>query len=187
MNPSTTLSAQAPPEANSAQPACTDYFSTARLRSELRSRALTGVSVTLIAQACVFAISTVGTIVLARLLTPHDFGLVTMVLAFSFLLQNFGMNGFVEPTIQREEIDHKQVSTLYWINVGINLMLMLIFMASAPLVARFYNEPELKPIVVVMAISILFGGAATQHQGLLRRNMEFAKVAGFDIASTTCS
>ena len=169
------------------RPPCTDYFSAARLRPDLRSKALTGASVTLVAQTCAFAIGTVGTIVLARLLTPHDFGLVTMVLTFSFLLQNFGLNGFIEATIQREEIDHKQVSTLHWINVGINLMLTLIFMASAPLVARFYGEPLLKPIVVVMAIAILFGGAATQHQGLLRRNMEFGKVAGCDIAATIAS
>jgi PST family polysaccharide transporter len=153
----------------------------------LRSKALTGASITLVGQTCAFAIGTVGTIVLARLLTPHDFGLVTMVLAFSLLLQNFGMNGFIEATIQKERIDHAQVSTLYWINVAINFVLMLIFMASAPIIAWFYNEPLLKPIVVVMAISILFGGAATQHQGLLRRNMEFAKVAGVDIAAVLAS
>ncbi|PYR62550.1 MAG: hypothetical protein DMF91_06305 [Acidobacteria bacterium] len=187
MTPSTTLSAQAPPEANSAQPACTDYFSTARLRSELRSRALTGVSVTLIAQACVFVVSTVGTIVLARLLTPHDFGLVAMVLAFSFLLQNFGLNGFVEAIIQRENIDHKQVSTLWWINVGINLVLALLFWALAPAIAWFYGEPLLKPIVAVMAVSILFGGLSTQHQALLRRNMEFVRIAGCDIGATLAS
>jgi PST family polysaccharide transporter len=145
------------------------------------------VSVTLIAQACAFAVSTVGTIVLARLLTPHDFGLVAMVLAFSFLLQNFGLNGFVEAIIQRENIDHRQVSTLWWINVGINLMLALLFVALAPAIVWFYGEPSLKPIVAVMALSILFGGLSTQHQALLRRNMEFTKIAGCDIGATLAS
>jgi PST family polysaccharide transporter len=145
------------------------------------------VGVTLIAQACAFAISTIGTIVLARLLAPHDFGLVAMVLAFSFLLQNFGLNGFVEAIIQREQIDHKQVSTLWWINAGINLALALLFVALAPAVAWFYAEPLLQPIVVVMALSILFAGLSTEHQALLRRNMEFAKIAGCDIGATLAS
>jgi O-antigen/teichoic acid export membrane protein len=171
-------------EGESTQP---DYFATARLRPDLRSRALAGVSVTLVAQTCAFVISTVGTILLARLLTPHDFGLVTMVLAFSFLLQNFGMNGFIEATIQKDDIDHRQVSTLYWINVAINLTLALLFSALAPAIAWFYNEPVLKPIALVMAISILFGGLATQHQALLRRNMQFARIAVIDVGATFAS
>lgn len=138
-----------------------DYFSTDHLRTDLRTRALRGASVTLIAQACTYGIGTVGTIILARLLTPHDFGLVTMVLAFSLLLQNFGSNGFIEATIQRQEIHHKQISTLFWVNVGINLMLTLLFMASAPVIAWFYKEPLLKPIVVAIAVSILLSGLST--------------------------
>src|SRR5438270_8703870 len=79
-----------------------DYFTTDHLRADLRGRALRGASVTLFAQTCTYAIATVGTVILARLLTPHDFGLMTMALSFSLLLQNFGTNGFVEATIQRE-------------------------------------------------------------------------------------
>src|SRR2546425_8796795 len=130
-------------EAEPCETAWRNYFSTAHLKSDFRRKTLTGVSITLVAQTCAFVMSTVGTIVLARLLTPRDFGLVTMVLAFSLLLQSFGMNGLIEATIQREEIDHTQISTLHWINVGINFVLMLIFMASAPLIASFYNEPLL--------------------------------------------
>lgn len=86
-----------------------DYFNTDHLRSGLRTRALRGASVTVVAQICNIGIGTLGTIILARLLTPDDFGLVTMVLAFSLLLQNFGVNGFTEATIQRQKIEHKQM------------------------------------------------------------------------------
>src|SRR5216683_7711518 len=164
-------------EPRSAPSASKDYFGGDHLRPDLRGRALRGASVTLIAQTCTYGLATVGTIILARLLTPHDFGLVTMALSFSMLLQNFGTNGFIEATIQREEINHKQVSTLHWINVAINLTLTLLFMASAPLIAWFYKEPLLKPIVLMIAIPILLGGVSTQHQALLRRNMEFYKIA----------
>jgi O-antigen/teichoic acid export membrane protein len=183
MNASEAISLPSVPETVPA-PVGRDYFSVAGLRSDLRSRALTGATITLVAQACGFALSTVGTIVLARLLTPHDFGLVAMVLAFSFLLQNFGLNGFVEAIIQREHIDHRQVSTLWWINAALNLALALLFVALGPAIAQFYGEPLLTPIVAAMALSILFGGLSTQHQALLRRNMEFGKVAACEVGGT---
>jgi O-antigen/teichoic acid export membrane protein len=164
-----------------------DYFNTVHLMSDLRGHALRGTSITLVAQIVAFGISTIGTVILARLLTPHDFGLVAMVLSASLLLQGFGTNGFIEATIQREEIDHKQISNLCWINVGINLMLTLAFMALAPAIAWFYKEPLLKPIVVAIAVSILFGGTSTQHQALLRRHMEFYKIAACDIVAMLAS
>jgi PST family polysaccharide transporter len=146
-----------------------------------------GASITLIAQVCIYGISSVGTIILARLLTPHDFGLVTMVLSISLLLGNFGANGFIEAIIQKEEINNRQISTLFWINVGINFILMLLFMTSASGIAWFYQEPLLKPIVLTMAISILLSGLSNQHQGLLRRNMEFLKTSFIEVIATIIS
>ena len=168
-------------------PAPSDHFRTDHLRSDLRGRALRGAGVTLIAQTGTYVLSTVGTIILARLMTPHDFGLVTMVLSFSLLLQNFGTNGFIEATIQREHVDHQQLSTLHWINVTINGILALLFMAAAPVIAQFYKEPLLKPIVLVMALTIFFGGLSNQHQALLRRKMEFNKIAACDVVATLAS
>ena len=164
-----------------------DYFGTEHLRRDLRGRALAGASVTFIAQLCSFGLGIAGTVILARLLTPRDFGLVTMVLAFSLLLQNFGVNGFIEATIQKENLNHEHVNALFWVNAAINLGLALLFMASAPLLVWFYKEPLLGPIVVGIAVSILFSGLSTQQQALLRRNMEFRKVAVTDVGATLAS
>lgn len=150
-----------------------DYFRTEHLKTDLKTRAVRGASVTVAGQVTSFAVQMGGTIMLARLLTPDDFGLVTMVLSISLLLQNFGGNGFIEAVVQRKEIDHKQISTLFWINAGISLLLMAAFIASAPLIAALYKEPRLKPIVAAMAASIFFGGLSNQHVSLLIRNMQF--------------
>ncbi len=151
----------------------TEYFDTKHLRSGLKTRALRGASLTMAGQLASFVIQMTGTIVLARLLTPKDFGLVTMVLSVSLLLQGFGGNGFIEAVVQKEEINHRQISTLFWINAGMSFMLMLLFMASAPIIAAFYKEPRLKPIVLVLAGTILFGGLSNQHVSILTRNMQF--------------
>lgn len=152
---------------------CNDYFSTEHLKSNLRKRALLGASATFIAQGCSFCIKMGGTIILARLLSPDDFGLVAMALVFSLLLQNFGVNGFTEAIIQSKDINHEQISTLFWINVSISLGLALLFIVSSPVIAWFYKEPRLKFIVIVMAASIVFTGLSTEHLALLKRNMQF--------------
>ncbi len=164
-----------------------DYFSTDHLRTGLRTRALRGASVTLIAQASIFGAGILGSIILARLLTPADFGLVTMVLSFGMVLQSFGTNGFIEATIQREEVHHKQVSTFFWIGVALSFFLTLVFMALAPAIAWFYHEPRLKPIVLAFAGSILLAGLSTQHQALLKRNMQFYRVSAYETAATLIS
>ncbi len=163
------------------------YFSTDHLKTGLKTRALRGASITVAAQACTYGIGTVGTIIVARLLSPHDFGLVTMVLAFSILLQSIASNGFFEAAVQKKEIHHRQISTLFWINAGFGLILTLFFIVSAPVIAWFYNEPILKPIVVAMAVSIQLAGLSNQHRALLTRSMQFFKTSAIEVVAAFIS
>ena len=153
------------------------YFDRGQVDSQLRLKALQGASATVIAQISNFTISTLGTILLARLLSPDDFGLIAMVLIFSLVLQNFGTNGFTELIIQRPDISHRQVSTLFWINVIVNFILSLLLFAASPLLAWFYREPRLIGIISVISTSILFSALSTPHLALLQRNMQFHKTA----------
>jgi len=146
---------------------------TKHLQSDLKRRAIRGAGFTTSASTVNFGIQTIGTIVLARLLSPEDFGLVAMVSAFSLLIQNFGINGFTEAVVQREEITHDQMSKLFWTNLIIMLTLTLTFMAMSPFIVWFYKEPQLKRIAIAMSFSILSGGLATCHQALLVRGMKF--------------
>lgn len=165
----------------------TDYFGTDNLKKGLKTRALRGATVSVISQLLMFVIQTGGTILLARLLMPGDFGLVTMVLSISLLLQNFGVNGFTEAIIQKDIINHGQISTLFWINAGISLLLALLFVGSAPVIVWFYKEPRLYGITVAIASSILFAGLSTQHLALLKRNMQFNKISINNVIGTTIS
>ncbi len=125
-----------------------------------------------------------STIVLARLLTPTDFGLVAMVTAVTVIASGFADLGLTEATIQRKDITHRQVSTLFWINVGMGLFLTLLTAAMAPLLAKFYREPKLFGITLVASVSFLIGGLRGQHNALLKRQMRFKSVAIRDIISS---
>ena len=109
-----------------------EYFRSDEYRSNLRKHAVRGTGATLVSQFSTFFIQMVGVVFLARLLTPEDFGLVAMVLAiyaFFRLMRNFGL---IDATIQEKELDHRKVSTLFWVNAAFSVLIMLIFMALGP-------------------------------------------------------
>ena len=96
-----------------------DYFNTDHLKVGLKGKAMRGAGITLFASGSSFFVHIFSTVVLARLLTPEDFGLIAMVTAFSLLLQNFGVNGFSEAIIQKNDLNHRTMSALFWINAEI--------------------------------------------------------------------
>jgi len=153
----------------------------------LRRLAIRGAGVTVLAQSLGFAIQMIATVVLARLLTPADFGLVIMVTTFSLLLMNFGLNGFTEAVLQREEIDHALASNLFWINVGLGLLLTIGFAAAGPLLARFYGDLRVAAVAVAMSVTIFFTCLSVQHLALLKRAMRFSVISANDIFARAVS
>jgi len=162
-----------------------DYFNTGHLRTDLKKRAVRGAGFTVLSQALTFLMHIVSTMVLARLLTPDDFGLVAMVVTFSLLLQNVGLNGFTEAIMQKEELDQRLISTLFWINIATSLGLTLLFMAASPILSWLYHEPRLQAISIGVALSIIFTGLANIHAALLKRTMEFKVMSAIFFASRT--
>jgi O-antigen/teichoic acid export membrane protein len=152
------------------------YFARPEI-SSLRTKAVKGGGVNVVSAMISFAIQTVGVIVLGRLLKPGDFGVVTMVTAFTVLLMNFGFNGFTEYIIQRKSLDEKELTSIFWLHALISLGMMAGFAALGPALAGFYNEPAIGPIVAVMSAGILAQMLSTVQFAILKRKMEFGKLA----------
>lgn len=153
------------------------------LGGDLRARSVHGGVVTLSSQAGKFFLTLGSTALLARLLTPEDFGLIAMVLSVIGFIANFKDMGLATATVQRAEISHSEVSTLFWINVAISVALMSATAALAPALAWLYDEPRLTQMTLVLAGTIVFSGLTVQHQALLRRQMRFAALAIVEIAA----
>src|SRR5437660_1083830 len=160
-----------------------DALSIEHLQEDLRGRSVRGVTATLTSQGALFLIQSVSMIVLARLLTPADFGLVAMVTAVSDLATPFADVGLSQATIQRKEISHAQVSTLFWINVAIGLVFAFVMVGLGPVLARFYGEPRLKGITALMSLTFLIAGVRAQPEALLKRQMRFSSLAIRNVAS----
>jgi polysaccharide transporter, PST family len=165
----------------------TGAFRPAAAGDGLRRLAVRGAGVTVLSQSLGFAIQMIATVTLARLLSPADFGLVTMVTTFSLLLMNVGLNGFTEAVLQRHEIDHSLASNLFWINACLGLLLAMGFAAAGPLLAWFYGDPRVARVAVAMSLTIFVTSLSVQHLALLKRAMRFSVVAGNDILARSVS
>ncbi len=164
-----------------------EYFRSDHLKTGIKKRFIASAKVTLISQLLSSAITFVGVIILARIIAPEYFGLLSMTATLILLLQNFGVNGFTEAIIQQEDINHKEVSSLFWVNIAISFFLSVLVVCFSPLIASFYRDSRLVPIINVMSISILMGGLSTIHIALLARNMKFTRIAGIRLASAVLS
>jgi len=153
----------------------------------LRRLAVRGAGVTVFAQATVFGLQLIATVVLARLLLPSDFGVVIMVTTFSLVLMSFGQNGYSEAVIQREQIDHFLASNLFWINFGAGLVLAIGFAAAGRLLARFYGDPRVAAVAACISISIFLSGLSVLHVALLKRALRFSVTSTIDVLSNVVS
>jgi PST family polysaccharide transporter len=127
----------------------------------------------------------VSTMILARLLTPRDFGLVAMVTTVTSFLGVFKDAGLSIATVQRERITHAQVSNLFWINIAVSAVTALTLATAAPVIARFYHTPRLIGITLCLSITFLISGSTIQHQALLKRQMRFKAMALIEVGSIT--
>jgi O-antigen/teichoic acid export membrane protein len=144
---------------------------------KLRRTAVRGAAVSIAGQTAGFVLQMGSVMVLARLLTPADFGIVTMVTTFNLLFRSFGLNGFTELIMQREDISESLISNLFWINLGIGTILTLAFAASGTLLAMFFHDPAVASVAVGMSSTIVLGSLACIHLALLQRAMHFRTVA----------
>jgi PST family polysaccharide transporter len=109
--------------------------------------------------------------------------MVAVVTGFISLFRDLGLS---QATVQKEKINAAQVSTLFWINLILSIVVMLVTAALAPAVSWFYSEPRLTKIMVVYAVGFVFGGLTVQHDALLRRQMRFVALTGTDLVSLLC-
>lgn len=160
-----------------------NFFDTEHIEVDLKGRSVRGGAVTMIGQGARLFLQIGSMVVLARLLTPQDFGLIAMVTVVTSFVALFKDMGLSMATIQKAEINHGQISTLFWINVTISFGLMFLTAAIAPAIAWFYHEPRLTWITLALAGAFIFGGLSIQHQALLRRQMHFGRLAMIEIVS----
>ncbi len=162
-------------------------FSTDHIERNLGRRSAQGAMITISERVVTVLLSLGGTAILARLLSLDDFGLVAMVGIVVGFVSIFRDAGLSMATVQQKTINRAQISTIFWFNVLLGLMLAVTLAALAPVVAWFYGRPELVGITLVTSTTFLLGGMMAQHQALLRRQMRFGVMASIRLAAQVVS
>jgi len=160
-----------------------EHLRTDHLLHNLGKRAISGGFVTVAAQAAKFVLNFAAAAVLARLLSPKDFGLVGMVLVVTGLVGIFRELGLSTATVQRETITQQQISNLFWINVLVSGFLTVFSFGLAPLIALFYHDPRVAKITMVLSLTFVLTGSTVQHLALLTRQMRFRAIAVIEVIS----
>lgn len=135
-----------------------------------------------LAQLARIAFSFLATIVIARLLSPEDFGVTAMVgplLTLLTLFQDFGLSA---ATIQARTLSQAQSNALFWLNTGISAGLALLLLALSPLVTLFYGDARAGHVAAASAASLFLGSLGLQHSALLSRGMRFKVLGLIDLA-----
>jgi O-antigen/teichoic acid export membrane protein len=159
------------------------HLRTDHLLTDLKQRTVSSAFITFVAQGAQFALNFASIMILARLLSPKDFGLFAMVTTVMGLLNVFKDARLSTATVQREFITHAQVSNLFWINVAVSGAIGLVLAISSPVIAWFYHEPRLVPITLLLSVTFLLSGLAVQHTALLNRQMRFKVIAFIQVSS----
>ena len=154
---------------------------------DLKQRTVRGGAARVGAQAANFVLRLGSLMILARLLSPKDFGLVGMVTAVTGVLSLFRDFGLSAATVQRPEVTEEQMSTLFWINLLVGALLGVIGVAGAPAIAAFYHEPKLVSIGAALSLGFVFNAAGVQHSALLQRQLRFTALSVINVIALVIS
>lgn len=111
--------------------------------------------------------------ILARLLFPEDFGLLGLAMVFASLTDSFVDFGFGNAIIQKQRVNKVQLSTVFWINMLMAALLGVMMFFSAPLVAYYFEMPQLKGITQLMSLTFLIKGLSTLQNALFQKKLDF--------------
>lgn len=148
-------------------------LSSEQLRRSLRVGAQVIIAVQVLSQC----VSLAATAVLYRQLGPLPYGLFGMVVPLLTVLRIFNSGGLDVAAIQQAEVSNAQLSSLFWINQILGLIMTVVGIAAAPLLAWFFHEPGLLWLTMALAGTSAVVALSTQHQALLQRDMRLGTAA----------
>ena len=164
------------------------YFAgTEEVRKELRIKSVVSALSNLAAGSIDFLARLVGTAILARIVIPEQWGLVSIVLAVTALAEEFRDLGLSSATVQSREISHEQVTNLFWVNTLGGLALALIICALSPILSSFYNDQRLILITIAISSNFFWAGLTVQHSALLRRKMKLPQLSIINLSANILS
>ena len=152
-------------------------------RNNFRNQLLSGLRWSGIAQLVQQSLQFLISAILARLLSPQDFGLLGMILVFVGFVSLFSDLGLGTALIQKTSLHHRHLNTVFWVNIVVGGLLTGLGIAFAPFIAEFYDEPLLLPLTRCISFTFFLGSIKVVHTTLFQKMMDFRWIALIEITS----
>ena len=114
-------------------------------------------------------------IFLARLLSPADYGMVGMLTIFTLIASSLQESGFISAITNRKEVTANDYNAVFWFSLSVSVSVYILLFFLAPLIARFYNEPELVPLARFLFLGFILSSTTTAHCAYMFRNLMVKK------------
>jgi len=151
----------------------------------LRQKAAQGVLWSVIQKWGRAGISIVTFVVLSRLLEPEAFGLVALATVFTTFVEIFLDQGFSAAIVQRADLEPEHLDTAFWVNIFMGLLMTVGGIAVSGLIASFFHEPKLTPVLHWLSITFLISALSSTQVAILQRKLAFKSLAVRSLAATT--
>lgn len=126
-------------------------------------------------------------IILARLLSPNDYGVIAMPLVFLAIAQCIIDSGFSTALIRKPELTEDDLSTAFYFNLGVGILCYAVLFFTSPLIADFYHTPILSSLLKVTALAVLFNPLCAVQQAILTRKIDFKTQAIVSLSGAVVS
>ena len=138
-------------------------------------------------KSSVQGIQFIVTIILARLLSPVEFGLITLITIFITISNVIIEGGLSSALIQKKEPNNEDFSTILWVNIIVSTILYILLFITSPIIASFYNEPQLVKIIRVLSLTLFFHALNAVQMAYVAKNMLFKKLFVVSFTSSICA
>ena len=153
----------------------------------LKQKAAAGMVWTSVQKFAGMGISFISGIILARLLTPSDYGCIGMLSIFMVIANSFVDGGFASALIQKHRPSQEDYSTVFYFNLGMSLLMYVVLFISAPAISRFYKMPLLSSVLRVQGLVLFFNAFSLIQQNQLRKQFRFKKIAIVTLSTSLVS
>ena len=126
-------------------------------------------------------------VILARMLDPSDFGIIAMITIFFAVAQSFVDSGFSNALVRKTDRREEDFSTCFYFNIGVGIMAYIVLFLIAPLVASFYNQPILSPIIRITGLGVVLNSLCVVQQALFTIKIDFKSQAKVTLSATIIS
>lgn len=123
----------------------------------------------------------ISTLILARLLMPEDFGIITMALLLIMFIETIVATGGCQYIIQKENINNDEINTSWTLDIILKVIVFILLLILTPFVSNYYSDPRLNFIIPILSIIIIFGAFVNPYINILRREQTYSKIFQIEI------